>query len=490
MRFPVPCILALATLFTAACGPATPDCGPSTCSGCCDPTGMCQPGTLASSCGSFGYACTACRPADNCSAGSCVLAVQPCVPKTCQQAGANCGSLPDGCGGTLVCGTCPVAQSCGGGGVPNVCGDGTCTPKTCAALGKNCGLVSDGCAASLPCGTCSGGDTCGGAGVPNVCGQGCSPTTCQAQGKDCGSISDGCGVTLNCGTCSGGDTCGGGGVANVCGSGCAATTCQAQGKNCGSISDNCGGTLACGTCTGSTTCGGGGTANVCGATCAVTCPQGYTCNSQGICAGGVATNLVLDVKTFTVSGRVTLNGAAPANVTTNCTNYPNDVKASVLFTDSSRGYSVTADVLCSSATFAFSTQLYPGTYEVRVRGSSYSNVPSASYQVATGYVVSAALSNQVFDVKTFTVSGRVTLNGVAPANVTTNCTSYPNDVKASVVFTDSSKGYSVTADVLCSSAAFAFSSQLYPGTYVVRVRGSSYSNVPTASYQAATGYVV
>ncbi|MHB8873235.1 MAG: hypothetical protein ACYC8T_06065, partial [Myxococcaceae bacterium] len=212
--------------------------------------------------------------------------------------------------------------------------------------------------------------------------------------------------------------------------------------------------------------------------------------ASGYVVSAALSNQVFDVKTFTVSGRVTLNGATPANVTTNCTSYPNDVKASVVFTDSSKGYSVTADILCSSASFAFSTQLFPGTYVVRVRGSSYSNVPTASYQAATGYVVSAALSNQVFDVKTFVVSGRVTLNGATPANVGTNCTNYPNDVKASVVFTDSSKGYSVTADILCSSAAFAFSTQLFPGTYEVRVRGSSYSNLPSASYQAATGYVV
>lgn len=45
-----------------------------------------------------------------------------CVPTTCAALGANCGALPDGCGGTLTCGTCTAPQSCGGAGVANVCG--------------------------------------------------------------------------------------------------------------------------------------------------------------------------------------------------------------------------------------------------------------------------------------------------------------------------------------------------------------------------------
>jgi hypothetical protein len=45
-----------------------------------------------------------------------------CVPTTCQTQGANCGSIPDNCGGTLPCGTCTTPQTCGGGGTSNVCG--------------------------------------------------------------------------------------------------------------------------------------------------------------------------------------------------------------------------------------------------------------------------------------------------------------------------------------------------------------------------------
>ena len=48
----------------------------------------------------------------------------------------------------------------------------TCTPKTCATLGKNCGAVPDGCGGTLSCGTCTAPQTCGGSGTPNVCGNG------------------------------------------------------------------------------------------------------------------------------------------------------------------------------------------------------------------------------------------------------------------------------------------------------------------------------
>jgi len=37
---------------------------------------------------------------------------------------------------------------------------GTCTPTTCSALGKTCGSVSNGCGGTLSCGTCAAGQTC------------------------------------------------------------------------------------------------------------------------------------------------------------------------------------------------------------------------------------------------------------------------------------------------------------------------------------------
>jgi len=52
---------------------------------------------------------------------------QTCTPVTSCPAGDNCGTIPNGCGGTLSCGICNAPQTCGGGGSANVCGPATCT---------------------------------------------------------------------------------------------------------------------------------------------------------------------------------------------------------------------------------------------------------------------------------------------------------------------------------------------------------------------------
>jgi hypothetical protein len=96
---------------------------------------------------------------------------KPCRRTTCRKAGATCGTIPDGCGGILTCGVCPAPLSCGGGGVPNACGDNTCTPTTCQQAGATCGTIGDGCGGALNCGACLAPATCGGGGVPNHCGQ-------------------------------------------------------------------------------------------------------------------------------------------------------------------------------------------------------------------------------------------------------------------------------------------------------------------------------
>jgi len=77
-----------------------------------------------------------------------------CTPGTCSSLQSECGSLADGCGGTLNCGSCGTGEAC----VDNLC---DCVPTTCSALGATCGSVSDACGGSLSCGTCSGGMTCG-----------------------------------------------------------------------------------------------------------------------------------------------------------------------------------------------------------------------------------------------------------------------------------------------------------------------------------------
>ncbi len=188
---------------------------------------------------------------------------QWCTPTTCEQAGKNCGVISDGCNATLDCGTCSGAETCGGGGVGNVCGTGTCTPTTCAAQGKNCGIISDGCDATLNCGSCSGSDTCGGGGTANVCGAPAAPLpTCSdgiqngnETGVDCGGSCSACAPTPSCfdGIRNGNETgvdCGG-----SC-SACAPTASCSDGiKNGNETGVDCGG--SCSACAPTASCSDG-----------------------------------------------------------------------------------------------------------------------------------------------------------------------------------------------------------------------------------------
>jgi hypothetical protein len=173
------------------CGPFVDDCGTNQNCGSCTPPWMCDG-----------------APAH------CVCTPTP----SCAARGWDCGQIPDtGCGQSENCGTCTVAgESCGGGGIQGKCGSGVCVSKDCAALGKNCGTVVDNCGITIStCGTCTHPETCGGGGVPNVCG--CTPKTCAQLFINCGRADDGCGGTVSCGNCTAPETCGGGGMQNVCG---------------------------------------------------------------------------------------------------------------------------------------------------------------------------------------------------------------------------------------------------------------------------------
>jgi len=50
-----------------------------------------------------------------CQDGACVTSIPSCVPKTCLQLSKNCGSVNDGCGGSLSCGTCSGGKTCSNG---------------------------------------------------------------------------------------------------------------------------------------------------------------------------------------------------------------------------------------------------------------------------------------------------------------------------------------------------------------------------------------
>ena len=175
--------------------------------------------------------CGACDSSLVCSSGVCIPGAG-CVRLTCTTAtGRYCGTIGDGCGGTLPCGDCPAGSTCGGAGVANTCAPTNCTPGTCMAAGgaRYCGSIGDGCGRTLDCGGCTGTQVC----TSNICRMpGCVPLTCNAgTSRYCGTIGDGCGGSLDCGACTAPATCAGQGVANVCGDpNCRKITCNPDGR--------------------------------------------------------------------------------------------------------------------------------------------------------------------------------------------------------------------------------------------------------------------
>ncbi|MBI2395060.1 MAG: hypothetical protein HYV09_36155 [Deltaproteobacteria bacterium] len=81
-------------------------------------------------------------------------------------------------------------QTCGGGGATGLCG---CTPITACPTGKVCGSYPNGCGGTITCGTCSSGKTCNGANAcvcaPNayLC-SGATLLRCAVDGSDYASV--------------------------------------------------------------------------------------------------------------------------------------------------------------------------------------------------------------------------------------------------------------------------------------------------------------
>lgn len=201
---------------------------------------------------------------------------------------------------------------------------------------------------------------------------------------------------------------------------------------------------------------------------------------DALAVNGATSGVALDIKTVTLSGAITLNGIAPTTSPT-CTD-PAQQKAVVRLTSDKLGYAFDLPVPCSSSTFAWSGQIYPGTYAVTIAGSTYSNLPTQPFVANAALAVASDLSGQTFDVKTVPVGGTLTLNGAEPST-STYCNPNPTATKASIDLVDPTNGYDFSIPIACSSANFAWSGVVYPGTYRITVAGANgYSNLPTEGY--------
>lgn len=239
-----------------------------------------------------------------------------CTKLTCAAHPGKCGTVPDGCGGTLTCG-CPSGQICGSNNqcsapgcvkqtqaqacngivcstVSDGCGGSySCACPVCTKVTKavacasvtcgyasdgcsgvyecsdcppecrpitecppelECGVISNGCDGTLSCGTCPSGEVCG-AESPNQCDRPvCPPLTCDDVGATCGLIGDGCGGSEECGTCAPGQVCTTANGVQQC-EGCVPRSCESADAQCGLVGDGCGGVVDCGTCPEGQTCG-------------------------------------------------------------------------------------------------------------------------------------------------------------------------------------------------------------------------------------------
>lgn len=92
------------TSVLSACGP-TSTCGPATCQGCCDPTGVCRTGEGSTSCGSGGQACSVCAAGQTCSPiKTCIAAMDTMDAGTTVDAGVQprCGRTPVTCSDQVI----------------------------------------------------------------------------------------------------------------------------------------------------------------------------------------------------------------------------------------------------------------------------------------------------------------------------------------------------------------------------------------------------
>lgn len=218
--------------------------------------------------------------------------------------------------------------------------------------------------------------------------------------------------------------------------------------------------------------------------------QSFVANAA-LTVGADIANVALDVKTVSVAGSVTLNGAAPITTADACSADPTAAAATVHFADATDGYAFDLDVPCSSATYGWGGSIFPGTYVVSVAGhDGFTTLPTAAFTSAGALTVSGAVANQVIAVTTRNVAGGITLNGAAPTT-SANCSASPTANKAIVHLVDTKQGYAFDLPVLCSQADFAWSGAVYPGNYTASVDGqTAYSNLPEQSYVANSALTV
>jgi hypothetical protein len=163
--------------------------------------------------------CGDCGKGEACSietANKCTKLSDLCKPISERTAckGKACGIEGDGCGGQFDCGSCKTGEACGGdkpfqcSAVPDNYDDQNCPAKipSCKSAGARCGVIGNGCGGTIDCtkelGACPAGSICG-LKTPYQCDAPPPPTckpaaSCAAMGWACGLAVDSCGTVHDC----------------------------------------------------------------------------------------------------------------------------------------------------------------------------------------------------------------------------------------------------------------------------------------------------
>jgi hypothetical protein len=206
-------------------------------------------------------------------------------------------------------------------------------------------------------------------------------------------------------------------------------------------------------------------------------PEGHFVMDPALEVEGPRSDLVLDLRTVPVAGRVTLNGAAP-EVALDCP----DFTARVHLVETTTGTTGQYLIPCDDPDFTFEVHVPPGTYQVwagKYRTDDSSSFPDGSFVLASDLRVDGPVSGLEFDLATVEIAGRILLKGHLP-EASPDCYDYTAYVG---IMETSGKAF-VSSLVPCEALDFGFHLTAPPGTYSVWV--SKYrpddSNLPDGTF--------
>jgi len=224
------------------------------------------------------------------------------------------------------------------------------------------------------------------------------------------------------------------------------------------------------------------------ADCQGRCPTGWSCN-DGVCVGGDAASLAVDVATVPLSGVLTVDGRPPV-ASSGCSGDHVRVRFSEGplpkgWLDPVVGTLLEARLACADSTGAFSARLPSGRYRVLAsRSDSHTTFPDATIAL-DGAFSPVAGAPASFDVATVPIAGRLTVDGRAPV-ASSGCSG--DHVR--LTFVDA-RGGTFSSTIACSVSDGSFAARLQPGTYrVLASRSDSHTTFPDATFVVDPAFTV